>query len=142
MEIQNNLNTKIKWQQLTAKEIQKYQQEGQEVPSEFQKWAAAISAVLTVNDDVTYEMTNGETDIAALEETLGKEFVTGEITPTDETENNIGNENEETEEETDKTVIQSEPDKVAKEDPTLANDTINTDPNEILKRKQRKGIQR
>lgn len=142
MEIQNNLNTKIKWQQLTAKEIQKYQQEGQEVPNEYQKWAAAISAVLTVNDDVTYEMTNGETDIAALEETLGKEFLTGEITPTDETENNIGNESEEAKEETDKTVIQSELDKVAKEDPTLANDTINTDPNEILKRKQRKGIQR
>ncbi len=139
MEIQNNLNTKIKWQQLTAKEIQKYQQEGQEVPNEYQKWAAAISAVLTVNDDVTYEMTNGETDIAALEETLGKEFLTGEITPTDETENNIGNESEEAEEETDKAVIEPKPEK---EDPTLANDTVNTDPLEILKRKQRKGIQR
>ena len=57
------LNANIKWQQLTAKEILKYSQEGQQVPNEYQKWAAAISAVLNVNDDVTYEMTNGETDI-------------------------------------------------------------------------------
>ena len=44
MEIQKLNNQKIQWQQLTAKEILDFQKEGEQVPSEYQKWAAAISA--------------------------------------------------------------------------------------------------
>ena len=145
MDIQK-LNANIKWQQLTAQEILKYQQEGEEVPNEYQKWAAAISAVLNVNDDVTYEMTNGETDIAALEETLGREILRTDIQPTNEAENNIGNENDQTRDEaefntqetTETTVEERTPEE--QDEITLADQAITTDPNEILKRKQRRGI--
>lgn len=141
MDIQR-LNPNIKWQQLTAQEILKYKQEGQEVPTEFQKWAAAITSVLNVSDDVTYEMANGETDIAALEETLGKDILKTDIQPTGETENNIGNESEETKDETVVTNKNTTNEtKSEQEDPTLADVKITTDPQEILKRKIRKGIQ-
>lgn len=143
MDIQR-LNANIKWQQLTAKEILKYTQEGQQVPSEYQQWAAAISAVLDVNDEVTYEMTNGETDIAALEETLGRDVVRGGIQETDQTENNIGNESEEAQDETTPVVAQEEaseaPTTADQDEITLADQAITTDPNEILKRKMRRGI--
>ncbi len=143
MDIQR-LNANIKWQQLTAKEILKYTQEGQQVPSEYQQWAAAISAVLDVNDEVTYEMTNGETDIAALEETLGRDVVRGGIQETDQTENNIGNESEEAQDETTPVVAQEEapeaPTAAEQDEITLADQAIMTDPDEILKRKMRRGI--
>lgn len=143
MDIQR-LNANIKWQQLTAKEILKYTQEGQQVPSEYQQWAAAISAVLDVNDEVTYEMTNGETDIAALEETLGRDVVRGGIQETDQTENNIGNESEEAQDETTPVVAQEEapeaPAAAEQDEITLADQAIMTDPDEILKRKMRRGI--
>ena len=139
-----SLNANIKWQQLTAKEILKYTQEGQQVPSEYQQWAAAISAVLDVNDEVTYEMTNGETDIAALEETLGRDVVRGGIQETDQTENNIGNESEEAQDETTPVVAQEEapeaPTAAEQDEITLADQAIMTDPDEILKRKMRRGI--
>ena len=143
MDIQR-LNANIKWQQLTAKEILKYTQEGQQVPSEYQQWAAAISAVLDVNDEVTYEMTNGETDIAALEETLGRDVVRGGIQETDQTENNIGNESEEAQDETTPVVAQEEapeaPTAAEQDEITLADQAIMTDPDEILKRKMKRGI--
>ncbi len=143
MEIQK-LNANIKWQQLTAQEILKYQKEGEEVPNEYQKWAAAISSVLDVSDEVTYEMTNGETDIAALEETLGRDILKTDIQPADETENNIGKENEDTEDEATPVIAQEEastPEKTqaGQQEITLADEAITTDPNEILKRKQRRG---
>lgn len=145
MDIQK-LNANIKWQQLTAQEILKYQQQGEDVPTEYQKWAAAISAVLNVNDDVTYEMANGETDIAALEETLGRDILKTDIQPTNEAENNIGNESEEARDEAEFNAQESTETPVAERTPeeqdeiTLANQAITTDPNEILKRKQRRGI--
>lgn len=151
MDIQR-LNSNIKWQQLTAKEILKYQQEGEQVPNEYQQWAAAISAALEVNDDVTYEMVNGETDIATLNETFGRDVVRSDIQPADQTENNIGNESEETRDEAELTALSEENAAFTAETPvppataeeqdalTLANQAITTDPNEILKRKQRLGI--
>lgn len=145
MDIQK-LNANIKWQQLTAQEILKYQQQGEDVPTEYQKWAAAISAVLNVNDDVTYEMANGETDIAALEETLGRDILKTDIQPTNEAENNIGNESEEARDEAEFNAQESTETPVAERTPeeqdeiTLADQAITTDPNEILKRKQRRGI--
>lgn len=147
MDIQR-LNANIKWQQLTAQEILKYQEEGEDVPKEYQKWAAAISAVLEVSDEVTYEMTNGETDIAVLEETLGRELLRTDIQPADQSENNIGNESEEVLEEFEPeltltnetpagetTTLPEEP-----EDITLADQALMTDFNEIIKRRQRRGI--
>ena len=149
MDIQK-LNANIKWQQLTAKEILKYQQQGEDVPSEYQQWAATINAVLNVPDEVTYEMTNGETDITALEESLGKDMIRTELQSPDQTENNIGNENDQTRDEAEFTA-QAEENRPADRTPeertpaaqdeiALADQAITTDPNEILKRKQRLGI--
>lgn len=140
MEIQG-YNSSIKWKQLTAKEILQLKDEGKEVPSEFQKWAAAMSAVMNVKDDVTYEMANGETDIAALDETLGMNGeLSGNINPVADIENNIGNEDNENE---DNQLIFEQDEKAKtnaeKEDPTLADVKITTDPNEILKRKLKRG---
>ncbi len=133
MDIQK-INSNIKWQQLTAKEILEITKEGEEVPSEYSKWAAAISAVLKVNDEVTYEMTNGETDISALEETLGREMIKINLVETEESnmENMTG-------ENTNKGEIPVA-DMAEQDEITLADQTITTDPNEILKRKIRKGL--
>ena len=144
MDIQR-LNANIKWQQLTAKEILKYQQQGEQVPSEYQQWAAAISSVLNVTDEVTYEMTNGETDIAALEETLGPDVLRAELRPADEAENNIGNESEQARDEAELSAFEEEspiqpPAQEEQAEITLADQAILTDPNEIIKRKQRRGI--
>ncbi len=148
MEIQKLNNQKIQWQQLTAKEILEFQKEGQDVPSEYQKWAAAISASLNVQDEVTYEMANGETDIAVLEAEFGKNGVQIDaVQQTDETDNNMGNENEDAEQESTQFVAQGDNTNAAqpetpdqKDDITLADTDITTDFNEILKRKQRKGL--
>ena len=144
MDIQK-LNANIKWQQLTAKEILRYQEQGEEVPNEYQKWAAAINAVLDVPDEVTYEMTNDDTQIAALEETLGRDILKTDVQPADRTENNIGNENEQTRDEAEISLPPEEkrPEQRTQEEQdniTLADQAITTDPNEILKRKQRLGI--
>ncbi len=147
MDIQK-LNANIKWQQLTAKEILKYQQEGEQVPNEYQKWAAAINAVLNVPDEVTYEMTNGETDIAALEETLGRDILRIDVQPADQAENNIGNESEEARDEAELAAFTTQPEETQtpprtpeqQDAITLADQAIMTDPNEIIKRKQRRGI--
>ena len=148
MEIQKLNNQKIQWQQLTAKEILEFQKEGQDVPSEYQKWAAAISASLSVQDEVTYEMVNGETDIAALEAALGKEDLqVGAVEKPNESENNLGNESEDAEREATPFVVNDGtpdapptrgPDET--EDVTLADTTLTTDFNEIIRRKQRKGL--
>ena len=152
MEIQR-LNPKINWQQMTAKEILKKQTEGEQVPSEFQKWAAAVSASMNTKDDVTYEMVNGETDIAALEEMLGRDNPQQQIVATEGAENNIGNEQENPERDIVPLVAQEEAadvppdvnvgegDTIAEQnDVTLADEAITTDFNEIVKRKQRRGI--
>ena len=149
MEIQR-LDPRIRWQQMTAKEILKMRDQGEEVPSEFQKWAAAVSAVMNTQDDVTYEMVNGETDMAAIDEALGRDSKDNQdIAPTDDIENNIGKEDEDTEkaaeEKEDEEKITHAPttEKEIQEqvDMTLADTSITTDPNEILKRKMRKGIE-
>ncbi len=149
MEIQKLNNQKIQWQQLTAKEILEFQKEGEQVPSEYQKWAAAISASLNVQDEVTYEMVNGETDIAVLEAEFGKNGVQPDaIQSTDETDNNIGNENEDAEREaTPFVALEEAPDTPPqanapeqRDDITLADTEITTDFNEIIKRKQRRGL--
>lgn len=143
----NNLNQRINWQQLTAKEILEYQQEGAEVPSEYQKWAAAISASMNVQDEVTYEMVNGETDIAALEAVLGREEMPPEMVQEPEGAE-MGNETpdeeptptvalEEGADEPPATRTQTE---LPENDVTLADEAITTDFNEIIKRRQRRGL--
>lgn len=70
MEI-NNIGSQIKWQELSAREILKLRDDGQQVPTEIETWALAIAPLLDIQDEVTYEMSKGETDIEFLEAELG-----------------------------------------------------------------------
>ena len=134
MDIQR-LNESIKWQQLTAKEIRQLKNDGATVPNEYQKWAAAVSAMMEAPDDVTYEMVNGETDIEAINEILGRD----DIKAPEDAEEDRKEEGEQEGEESPAFApsVLEEP----KDDVTLADPTLTTDPNEILKRKIRKGMQ-
>ena len=134
MDIQR-INANIKWQQLTAKEILQIRREGHDVPNEYQKWASAVTALMNAPDDVTYEMVDGNTDLESIDKIMGVERF--DIQPTDETENNIGNESEDTEQ---RPILETERQEAEEqEDVTLADVKITTDPNEILKRKLRRG---
>lgn len=50
----------VNWNTCTADEILSYEEEGQEVPEQYLRWAEEMSAAMNVQDDVTYEMANGE----------------------------------------------------------------------------------
>ena len=50
----------VNWGSCTADEILSYEEEGQEVPEQYLRWAEEMSAAMNVQDDVTYEMANGE----------------------------------------------------------------------------------
>ena len=136
MDIQR-LNESIRWQQLTAKEIKQLKADGKDVPNEYQKWAAAVSALSEAPDDVTYEMVNGETDIAAINEMIGKvEIKAPEKAAEEKREERQGEENKDQ-----SPVFEPSPLDQPKDDITLADPALTTDPNEIVKRKIRKGIQ-
>ena len=136
MDIQR-LGESIKWQQLTAKEIKQLKADGKDVPNEFQKWAAAVSALTEAPDDVTYEMVNGETDIAAINEMIGKV----EIKAPEDAEEKRREEGEDENNKEQAPAFEPSPLEQQKDDVTLADPSLTTDPNEIIKRKIRKGIQ-
>lgn len=46
----------VNWNSCTADEILNYEEEGQEVPEQYLRWAEEMSAAMNVQDDVTYEM--------------------------------------------------------------------------------------
>ena len=141
MDIQKINQQHFNWQQMTAKEILQKKNEGENVPSEYQKWAAAITASLATQDDVTYEMVNGETDIAAIDEALGKsKDKIGQVKPAGDIDRGVGDKNKNDKQFENQQAIQS-PEEQEQEDVTLADVKITTDPNEILKRKMRKGIE-
>ena len=52
--------TVVNWNSCTADEILSYEEDGQEVPEQYLKWAEEMAAAMNVQDDVTYEMANGE----------------------------------------------------------------------------------
>ena len=56
---------------MSAKQILKLRDDGQQVPTEIETWALAIAPLLDIQDEVTYEMTKGETDIEFLETEFG-----------------------------------------------------------------------
>ena len=65
----------INWKNLTAQEIIKKEKEGQIAPTEISKWAAEITKLSNIPDDVTYEIAQGETDIDKLNELINPEAV-------------------------------------------------------------------
>ena len=57
---QPKTQTVVNWNSCTADEILNYEEEGQEVPEQYLKWAEEMAAAMNVQDDVTYEMANGQ----------------------------------------------------------------------------------
>lgn len=153
-----------KWKKLTPQEIIKQESKGEEIPAEIINWAQQMTAIAKIPDNVTYEQVDGDVGLDALaklgieeENPVGVESenaMTAEKTEepgavkdvAQDTE--VGDENDEnifinppvpgqaaekaTEED-----VEEEPDKEL----GLADTKLTTDPEEIRKRKARKGIQ-
>lgn len=60
----------INWQQCTIDEIKEYQGQGQSVPTDILRWAEEVAKIASLPDDVTYEITNGSTDIEEINQLL------------------------------------------------------------------------
>lgn len=147
-----------KWKKLTPQEILKQQSDGEEVPPEIAAWAIQVAAFSAIPDNVTYENVDGDIGIDALnrlgiedpakieEKNASKPLETEEPdaikdpAATTETENNQepipGQASDEVPIEERDTEEQS-PDDI---ELTLADPALTTDPEEIRKRKERKGL--
>jgi len=53
-------NQIVNWGSCTAEEILEYEEQGQDVPEEYLRWAEEMSASMNAQDDVTYEMAQAE----------------------------------------------------------------------------------
>lgn len=162
----NNATNKVdisKWQKLTAQEILREESKGEEIPAEIVAWAEQMAAFSKIPDNVTYEQVDGEVGLDALdklgledpaaptnenavppEETETEEAVTdveqtGEVEEFSDEENIFanptpGNAAEEP-------VTGTEDEEIAPEDElSLSDEALTTDPEEIRKRKERKGL--
>ena len=151
-----------KWKRLTPQEILKQEGKGEEIPAEIVTWAQQMVAFSRIPDNVTYELVDGDVGIEALER-LGIEdenfegannAVKGsETEDPDAVKDPTRAENGEIPPEGDEPVpppaqpgeaSDAEPtdeDDLANDDFSLADESITTDPDEIRKRKERKGIQ-
>ncbi len=150
-----------KWKKLTPQEILKEESNGEEVPSEIVAWAQQMAALAKVPDDVTYEMVDGDVGIDA----LNKLGIDEEEQPAPADENAIPPEETEDPEAVDDVTANSDVDNdeenifmnppvgddgtVPPDDETenpddedlgLADPSLTTDPEEIRKRKERKGL--
>ena len=149
-----------KWKKLTPQEILREQGKGEEeIPAEIVAWAQQMAALAKAPDNVTYEQLDGDVGIDALDK-LGIEEEPP-VAPEDDNEGvrpeepdavrdpaKIEAENEINENvfvsDSDFNITDTEPEEEENEDNeefTLADTSITTDPNEIRKRKERKGIQ-
>ena len=146
-----------KLKKLTAQEIIKKESKGEDVPAELITWAQQMTALSKIPDNVTYEQVDGEAGIAALDK-LG---IPSEELPQAknakkpvETEEPGAIKDIEKPEETDRDETQfiapptgqaaekpTEEEKAQDEALTLADSKVTTDPEEIRKRKDKKGLE-
>lgn len=147
-----------KWKRLTPQEIIKEESKGEEIPAEIVAWAEQMVAFSKIPDNVTYEMVDGDIGLDALDR-LGIEDLEGaenavqgsETEDPDAVKDPTRVENGEIPPEGDEPVPPSgqasdaeptdEDNDLANDDFSLADDSLVTDPDEIRKRKERKGIQ-
>ena len=153
----------VNWKQLTAKEVVQRGEEGQQAPTEILKWAEEVSKLSNVPDDVTYDIAQGETDIDRLNELINPELAipeennelaqngTNMFEQEQETEPNIAQtgipeeENPNSEYEIPLTTAQTSQAEAQEraeeqEELTLADSSMTTDADEIIRRKERKGL--
>ena len=161
MNVTGNVNVDLtKWKKLTPQEILKEEGKGEEIPAEIITWAQQMAAFAKIPDDVTYERVDGDIGIDALDK-LG---IDDEEPPAEADNAQPGVEPEEPHavREPGKTEEDQPPedevipgnasdikpsdenedvDNPENDDFSLADTDLTTDPNEIRKRKERKGIQ-
>lgn len=149
----------IKLKKLTAQEILEEESKGEELPAELITWAQQMTAFSKIPDDVTYEQVDGDIGIDALDKLGIEEEVSPQDSalPPDETEvpdvvKDIGNPEEADEENPENIFLNNQPGFASEQVPaeeeekpedelSLADSALNTDLEEIRKRKERKGIQ-
>lgn len=153
-----------KWKKLTPQEIIKEESKGEEIPAEIISWAQQMAAIAKIPDNVTYEQVDGDVGLDALAK-LGIE----EENPVGvQSENALAPEkteepgavkdvaqDAEVDEENDENIFMNAPipgqasnTKPAEGEETeepdkelgLADNKLTTDPEEIRKRKERKGL--
>lgn len=150
-----------RFRKMTPQEIIKEESQGADVPPEVLAWAEQMAAFSKIPDNVTYEKVDGDIGLEALEK-LGLEDPA--FTPKPENENAQGATRTvqpdavkdpvrvQPDTEPDNNVfakpvpgqaadeIPPEEQEPTEEDLTLADPTLTTDPEEIRKRKERKGL--
>ena len=149
-----------KWKRLTPQEIIKEESKGEEIPAEIVAWAQQMAAFSKIPDNVTYEMVDGDIGLDALdklgiedEDLQGAENAVqgSETEDPDAVKDPTRVEDGEIPPEGDEPVPPPQPgqasdaeptdeDDLANDDFSLADESLVTDPDEIRKRKERKGI--
>lgn len=62
----NNIDV-LRWKKLTAEEIIKEKSKGEDIPTEIVTWAQQMAAFAKIPDDVTYEQVDGDIGLEALD---------------------------------------------------------------------------
>lgn len=147
-----------KWKKLTPQEIIKEKSKGQEIPAEIITWAEQMQKFDQIPDDVTYEEVDGDVGIDALDK-LGLPTTPEEdkaVNPSDtETPDAVKDPAKDSEvppEQDNNPFINAQPGQAGDAKPkddtepqdntdlTLADPALTTDPEEIRKRKAKKGL--
>lgn len=147
-----------KWKKLTPQEIIKEKSKGQEIPAEIITWAEQMQKFDQMPDDVTYEEVDGDVGIDALDK-LGLPTTPEEdkaVNPSDtETPDAVKDPAKDSEvppEQDNNPFINVQPGQAGDAKPkddtepqdntdlTLADPALTTDPEEIRKRKAKKGL--
>ncbi len=163
MNITGNVNVDLtKWKKLTPQEILREQGKGEEeIPAEIVAWAQQMAAFAKIPDDVTYERVDGDVGIDALDK-LGIEDEEPPVGQPQNAQEGVEPEEPDAVREPGQTEEDQPPeeevipgnasdirpndenedvDNPENDDFSLADTDLTTDPNEIRKRKERKGIQ-
>ena len=159
-----------KWKKLTAQEIIKEESKGEEIPAEIVSWAQQMAAFSKIPDDVTYEQGDGDVGIDALSKLGLDEEAQAQLNPEAEnaqaptqTEEpgavkdvdrpeELGEETTQDQNifmnptpgfaaETGSRVTEEQNIEEENQQLTLADPTLTTDPEEIRKRKARRGLE-
>ncbi len=150
-----------KWKKLTAREIIREESRGQEIPEEILTWAQEMAAFAKIPDNITYEEVDGDVGIDALsklgldtEENLATRPEAQNAEEPTVTEDPDAVRDPARTEETEQNIFMNptpgyaglqEPnndDEVNEnEEITLADESLTTDPEEIRKRRIRRGLE-
>lgn len=147
-----------KWKKLTPQEIIKEKSKGQEIPAEIITWAEQMQKFDQMPDDVTYEEVDGDVGIDALDK-LGLPTTPEEdkaVNPSDteapDAVKDPAKDSEVPPEQDNNPFINAQPGQAGDAKPkddtepqdnidlTLADPALTTDPEEIRKRKAKKGL--